>query len=350
MAVLANQPEPELAVVTTAPKGIRKAAILITALGDRISGEVLRRMPEEEAHDLAREVSLLSRVSHDEREEVLREFHQLTHNPGHLITGGKEYATSVLLAAFGPDAGKRMAERLSKAPGDETPVVETLRKADPRNLAKVVQNEHPQSIALILGQLGSVQAAALLSALPQNVRTEAARRMAALDQISPEVINKLTRTVCDKLKLLGESNLESCGGVRSVADILNRVKQTTSEEILSGLDDEDAPLAASIRQMMFVFDDLLHVNADDLRVILSKLDRKVLTLSLKGSSTQVKVHFKSVLSSRAAEMLEEDLQALGPVRIRDVQSAQQQIIDEARKLQKDGKISLNSSGSEEFVE
>lgn len=350
MAALAARPESGSGVVSyRGPiRGVRKAAILLTALGDRITPGILRSMEEEEVHDLAREVSVLSNVSDDERNEVLNEFLKVTRSPSHL--GGLEYATSVLLAAFGPEVGKRMAERLSRSVGNDAPVVDTLRKADPQNLAKIVHREHPQTIALILCHLGTSQAASLLSALPAALRNEVTRRMAALDQISPEVVNKLAKTVCAKLRLLGESDLESCGGVRAVAEVLNRVELATSEEILSAIKEEDPALAGTIRQLMFVFEDLLRLSQDDLRIILGKLDRKILTLSLKGSSPQVKSHFKSVLSSRAAEMLEEDLQALGPVRIRDVQTAQQHIIDEGRKLQAEGKISLQNAGGEEFVE
>lgn len=332
-------------------RGIRKAAILLTAVGDRISAAILRTMTEEEVHDLTREISMLAYVTEDERTEVLKEFIKATQNPNNFsLPGGLEYATSVLLAAFGPETGKRMAERLIKSIGNETPMVNTLRKADPQQLAKIVHREHPQTIALILCHLGTSHAATLLSALPSKLRTQVIRRMAALDQISPEVINKLAKTVCAKLRLVGEANLESCGGVRAVVEILNRVESVNSEDILTTITAEDPALAGTIRQLMFVFEDLLQVSQDDLRVILSKLDRKFLTLSLKGSSAQVKNHFKSVLSTRAAEMIEEDLQALGPVRIRDVQAAQQQVIDEAKRLQSEGKINLKPTDTDEFVE
>ena len=338
-------------IASRAPiRGIRKAAILLTSVGDRIGAEILRTMAEEEVHDLTREISLLAGVTDEERNQVLNEFLQVTQSPHFIIPGGVEYATSVLMAAFGPDAGKRMAERLMKSIGNETPMVDSLRKADPQHLAKIVHREHPQTIALILCHLGTSHAAILLSALPAKLRTEVTRRMAALDQISPEVINKLAKTVYAKLRLVGESSLESCGGVRAVAEVLNRVDSTTSEDILTTITEEDSALAGTIRQLMFVFEDLLRVSLDELRIILGKVDRKVLTLSLKGCSPQVKKNFKGVLSSRAAEMLEEDLQALGPVRIRDVQTAQQHIIDEARKLQTEGKISLQPSATDEFVE
>jgi flagellar motor switch protein FliG len=330
--------------------GRRKAAILLTALGDQVSPAVLRTMKEDEVQQLAQEISLLASVSPEERSDVVNEFVKLTQDPSLVISGGLDYATSVLVAAFGPETGKRMASRLSISVGDDTSIIETLRKADPRSLARIIEREHPQTIALIMCHLGASRSAGLLSSLSVNLRNEVARRMATLDQISPDVVNKLAKAICTKLDVLGEPKLESCGGVRTLAEVLNQIESSTCEEILEGISADDPSLAAAVRQRMFVFDDLLGVSSEDLRVILGKVDRKMLTLSLKGTSPQVKNHLKSVLSSRAAEMIEEDLQALGPVRIRDVQAAQQHVIEEARKLQKEGKISLQSSGSEEFVQ
>lgn len=331
-------------------RGIRKAAILLTAIGDRTSADILRAMAEEEVYDLAREISLLTNVSAEERTEVLNEFLKLTQPPHLMVSGGLEYATSVLITAFGPEAGRRIADRLMKSLGNDTPMIDNLRKADPQHLAKIVHREHPQTIALILSHIGTSNAAILLNTLPAALRTQVVRRMAALDQISPEIINKLAKTVCGKLKLAGESSFEACGGVRSVAEILNRVELTSSEDILTSITEEDPELAATIRRLTFVFEDLLRISEGDLRIVLGRVDRKILTLSLKGGSPQVKNHFKGLLSSRAAEMLEEDLQGLGPVRIRDVLTAQQQIIDEAKKLQTEGKINLQPSDVDKLVE
>lgn len=330
--------------------GRRKAAILLTSLGDQASAPILRQLTEEEVHDITREISLLANVTQEERTTVLSRFTTAVESPDVFSHGGIEYATSVLLQAFGPETGKRMADRLLKSLGSDMPSIDCLRKADPKHLAKVVHREHPQTIALILCHLGTSHAAQLLTALPAELRSQVARRMAALDQISPEIINKIAKIVGTKLRTLGESSLESYGGVRAVADVLNRVESAASEEILRAISSEDPSLEQTIRHLMFLFDDFIHIGQDALRALLGRVDRKLLTMALKGCTPQVKQHFTGLMSTRAAEMLNEDMQALGPVRIKDVEEAQQQIIAIARRLQAEGVIDLQPAAAEQFVE
>jgi flagellar motor switch protein FliG len=213
----------------------------------------------------------------------------------------------------------------------------------------VVRGEHPQTVALILCHLGTAHAAELLRALPAEVRSDVVRRMAALDQISPEVVNRIAKLVGTKLRVLGDSSLEAYRGVRAVAEVLNRVDSEMSENILETINSEDAGTAQAIRDLMFVFDDFLKVSADSVRTIVGKVDRKTLTMALKGSSPTLRDHFTSLMSSRAAEMLGEDMEALGPVKIKDVLDSRQQIVAIARQLQADGAISLQAAGAEEFI-
>jgi flagellar motor switch protein FliG len=263
--------------------------------------------------------------------------------------GGIDYATSVLMSAFGQETGKRMADRVLKSLGTEIASIDSLQKADPQHLAKVIEREHPQTIALVLSHVGPSHAAKLLAALPDKVRADAVRRMAALDQISPEIVNKIAKTLGAKLKLLGESNLESYGGVRAVADVLNRIDASTSVDILREVSEADYTLGQAISNLMFVFDDLLQVDSETIKTLSSKVDRKMLVLALKGSTAQMRTLFTSVMSARAAEMLFEDIQALGPVRIREVQEAQQGIIAIARQLESEGQLSLKGGGGEYVV-
>ena len=330
--------------------GRRKAAILLAALGDEISALVLRNLREEEVHDVSRELSVLSNVDEDDRLAVLREFLQTYEHRELLTAGGIDYVTSILLSAFGPETGKRMADRLLKSMGTDMPSVDSLRKADPEHLAKVLHREHPQTTALVLCHLGTSQAAQLLSALPPEVRADVVRRMAALDQVSPEIVNRIARSIAGKLRILGESSLEAFGGVRAVAEVLNRVEASATEEILVQITAENPALGETIRQLMFVFDDLMHVSPEALRAIVSRVDRKLLTMALKGCNANQKKQFTSQMSARAADMLNEDMQALGPVRIRDVEEAQQKIIAIARQLQTEGVISLQSAADEKFVD
>ena len=330
--------------------GPRQAAILLTSIGDENCAALLRRMPEDQVHQVTREISLLSSISHEERNAVLQSFVDTVAQRNLFDSGGIEYATSVLIAAFGPEPGKRMAERIIKSLGTERASIDSLQKTDPQQLAKVVQREHPQTIALVMAHVGPSHAAKLLLALPADVRADVVARVAALDHISPDVVNKIARTLGSRLRQLGESGLESYGGVRTVAEVLNRVDTPTSEDVLTKIADKDPNLGQTIRNLMFVFDDLLHIDDTAMRALLFKTDLKVLTTALKGSGAQVKKKFSSLMSTRASEMFLDDLEALGPVRIRDVEEAQQAIIAIARKLEAEGVLSLKPSSGDQYVD
>ena len=328
---------------------MRKVAILLTSLGDENCAELLRRMTEDEVHEVTREMSRLTPVTDDERQFVMGRFADAVER-GHISgTGGVEYATSILIAAFGPETGKRMAERVLKSLGTDPTGIDSLQKADPQYLAKVVQREHPQTIALVLSHVSPSHAAKLLANLPDNARADVVRRMAVLDQISPEVVNKIAGTLGSRLRLRGGSGLESYGGVRAAVELLNRVDTPTSESILDEIAADDGNLVQTIRNLMFVFDDFLQVDGAAIRKILGKIDQKVLMVALKGCNNELKSHFTSCMSSRSAEMLNEDMQTLGPVRIRDVKEAQQAIIAAARQLESDGVLNLKPNSGDQLV-
>lgn len=349
---------PQVATVLSVPQpphapldisGIKKAAIVLTSLNGEECAAILRQLPEEDVQDVIREITLLGQVTPEERNRVLAEFIEMHEGPEVFRNHGIEYATSVLVAAFGPETGKRMAERLTKSLGTPTPGIDSLRKIDPQHLAKAIHSEHPQAIALILCHLGTSQAAHVLSALPEDLRSEVTMRMASIDQISPDVVSRISRTIGNKLRILEDSSLETYRGVRAVAEVMNRLETATSETILGYIEADDPTLAQAIRNLMFVFEDFLKVPQDAVRTIVSKIDRKVLVMALKGSDPAVRKLFASVLSTRSAEMLQEDMDALGPVRIRDVDEARQKIISEARKLHTEGVINLQASAAEQYV-
>ncbi|HEV3080343.1 MAG TPA: flagellar motor switch protein FliG, partial [Gemmataceae bacterium] len=222
-------------------------------------------------------------------------------------------------------------------------------KADPQQLAKFIHNEHPQTIALILSHLNASQAAGLLISLPPELRADVALRMANLDQISPEIISKIAAIIGQKLKALGELSRESYGGVRAVSEMFNRLDSGTSKEILEAIEQNNPNLVETIRHLMFVFEDLLLVSAEAIKEVLGKVDRKILTVALKGTSEQLRTHFLQVMSQRGAEMLKEDMEALGPVKIKEVEAAQQQIIAVVRQLEAEGTISLKGTVGEQYV-
>ena len=330
-------------------KSFRKAAILLAIVGNDIGAGALRQLSEDDAQEIAREVALLSSISEEERTAVLEDFIRVAENLDLYRTGGLEYAKSVLYAAFGPETGKRLTDRLVKQPSTASPGIEMVRNADPQHLAKILNRENPQTVALILCHLPAESASALLAALPAELRAPAIRRMASLDQVAPEVIERLAKSLSAKLRIMGETNLEPCGGIQAAAQLLNRVDPSASEEILGQIASEDPTLGQTIRQKMFVFTDLMNISKQSLQTLIGQADRRVLTLALKGTSAQMKKRVMSFMSTRAAEMLEEDLQALGPVRIRDVEEAQQQIMALAARLQSEGTISLKGDSAEEYV-
>jgi len=339
----------ETASSTASLPGIRKAAILLVILGDQISGEILKQMDEDEVQMLGREVARVVSISNDQAEEILEEFYQMSMAREYVLKGGIDYAKKMLVNAFGPEHAKRMVDRLVKTLGSETASFDTLQKADPQQLAKFIHNEHPQTIALILSHLNASQAAGLLISLPPELRADVALRMANLDQISPEIISKIASIIGQKLKALGELSRESYGGVRAVSEMFNRLDSATSKEILEAIEQNNPNLVETIRHLMFVFEDLLLVTQEAIKEVLGKVDRKILTVALKGTSEQLRNHFLQGMSQRGAEMLKEDMDALGPVKIKEVEAAQQQIIAVVRQLEADGTISLKGTLGEQYV-
>jgi len=335
---------------TNAPTpGLRKAAVLMIILGDQISGEILRELDEEEVQALGREVARISSISNDQAESVLEEFYQMSMAREYVLKGGIDYAKKILMNAFGPEHAKKLVDRLVKTLGSELASFDTLQKADPQQLAKFIHNEHPQTIALILSHLNASQAAGLLISLPAELRPDVALRMASLDQISPEIISKIASIIGQKLKALGEMSRESYGGVRAVSEMFNRLDSGTSKEILESIEQNDPKLVETVRHLMFVFEDLLLLSQDSIKEMLSKVDRKILTVALKGTSEQLKTHILETMSQRGAEMLKEDLEALGPVKIKEVDAAQQQIIAVVRQLEAEGTISMKGTVGEQYV-
>src|SRR6478672_6224992 len=328
---------------------IRKAAMLLIVLGEQTSAELVQQLTEEEVQRVSREVAKITAISAEQAETVLEEFHQIAVAGDYVARGGMDYARKLLLRAFEPDHAKRLLDRLTKALGADATSFDAIQKADPQQLAKFIHNEHPQTIALVLSHLSSVQAAALLTSLPAGLRADVSQRMASLDQISPEIILKIAAVIGQKLKALGEFSRESYGGVRAVAEMLNRLDSGSTRDILDHIEQQDTNLAETIRHLMFVFEDLLLIDPLGLKEVLGKVDRKLLTVALKGTSEQLRNQILGCLSQRGAEMLREDMEALGPIKIKEVEAAQQQIIAVVRQLESEGTVSLKGTVGEQYV-
>jgi flagellar motor switch protein FliG len=334
---------------TPGTPGIRKVAMLMIILGEQITGEILRQMDEEEVEAIGHEVARITSISNDQAEEVLEEFYQMSMAHDYVLKGGVDYAKKMLNSAFGPEHARKLVDRLMKTLGSELASFDALQKADPQQLAKFIHNEHPQTIALILSHLNASQAAGLLVSLPQELRADVALRMAHLDQISPLIVSKIASIIGQRLKSLGELSRESYGGVRAVSEMFNRLDSGSSKDILEAIEQDDPKLVETIRHLMFVFEDLLLLSQEAIKEMLGKVDRKILTVALKGTSDQLKNHILQQMSQRGAEMLREDLEALGPTKIKEVESAQQQIIAVFRQLEAEGAISLKGTVGEQYV-
>jgi flagellar motor switch protein FliG len=329
--------------------GIRKAAILMVLLGDEASAGVFRYLQEDEVQEISREISGLGRIDSEVADAVLDDFHRITLAQTCLARGGAEFAKKLLVKAFGTDSSRKLLDRLNISMQNAMVGFDSLQKADPAQLSKFIQAEQPQTIALVLAHLNPSQAAALLSSLPAALRADVVMRMASLSQISPDIISKITTILEQKMKSLGDFSRESYGGIRAVAELINRMETKAAASILEKIENENPTLALSIRNLMFVFDDVMLIDDQGMREILQRVDKKSLAMALKGTSEELRNQFFRNMSSRAIEMLREDMEAMGPIKVKDVESAQQQIVAVVRKLDESGVISLKGGGGDEYV-
>lgn len=327
--------------------GIQKAAILLVSVGDQVSSELLKRLSDDEVQAVTAAIASLPAISREQAEAVLEEFRAETAASGQ--GGGVDFARRILTSAFGAEGSKKHVERLPKAAGRSSDAGQRLQKLDPQLLARFVESEHPQTIALVLAHLSAGQSAAVLRSMPPELRADVTIRLASLDQISPVVMNKISVVISKKLQTLGEVKRESSGGLRAVAEIFNQLDGELSNEILSQVGERDAGLVDSIRQKMFVFDDLMMIDANGIKELLGRADRRQLTIALKGTGDELRKHMLQGMSQRGAAMLMEDMEALGPVKIREVEEAQQMIIALLRQLETEGVVSLKGGGDEQYI-
>jgi len=329
--------------------GARKAAILMVLLGDEASAGIFRYMQEDEIQEVSKEISRLGEITPEIADTTLEDFYRLSLAQSFLARGGPDFAKKLLVKAFGSESSKKLLDYLNISMQNTLVGFDNLQKADPVQLSKFIQSEQPQTIALVLAHLNSSQAAALLSSLPSGLRADVVMRMANLEQISPDVISKITSILEQKLRSLGDFSRESYGGVRAVAELINRMETKAAAAILEKVEGENPALALSIRNLMFVFDDVLLIDDAGMREILQRVDKKALTIALKGTSDELRNQFFRNMSGRAVEMMREDMEVLGPIKVRDVETAQQQIVSVVRKLDESGVISLKGGTGDEYI-
>ncbi|MFZ3342185.1 MAG: flagellar motor switch protein FliG [Terriglobales bacterium] len=333
----------------TANPGLRKAAVLMVLLGEESASHIYRNLPETDVQRLTECIAELDHIKPETAISVLEEYHQLTLTQSYLAEGGPDYAKKLLVKAFGDAGAQHLLEQVTLAAEMSVAQLESLQKADPQQLAKFLEGEHPQTIALILAHLNARQASALLMKLPEEARGETVKRLAQLRQFSPDVAQKVSVALHKRLESLGEQSRRAYAGFKGAADMLNQLEPNTGKGILESIEKDDPKMALAIRNLMFTFEDLLGVPEAGIRELLGQLDKKTLALSLRGATEEMKnLIFKS-MSSRAVEMLKEDMEVLGPVRSKDVSQAQREIVEAARKLEAEGKLVLSAEGQDEYV-
>lgn len=332
-----------------ATTGLRKAAILLVLLAEDAASEIYRHLPQSEVELITQEIAELDYVNPAMALSVLEEFHRLVLTGDYISQGGTEYANKLLVKAFGKEGASELLRQVSQAAQVSGTKLDSLRKADPQQLAKFIEGEHPQTIALILAHLESKQASMVLMKLPPELRAEPIKRLAQLRQFSPEMAQRVAVVLHGRLEALGEQSRRAYAGLRGVADLMNRLDVAVGKTILESIEGEDPKLALSIRNLMFTFEDLITVPEAGIRELLGQMDKKTLATALRGASDEVKNYIFKSMSSRAVEMLKEDMEVLGPVKTREINKAQLEAVAVARKLEAEGKLTLTQETEDEFV-
>ncbi|WP_044893771.1 flagellar motor switch protein FliG [Bacillus alveayuensis] len=327
--------------------GKQKAAILLISLGPDVSASVYKHLSEEEIEKLTLEISNVRQVEAQEKEAILEEFHQIALAQDYISQGGIAYAKEVLEKALGSEKAIKIIDRLTSAlmvrPFD------FARKADPTQILNFIQNEHPQTIALILSYLDPAQAGQILSSLPQEVQADVARRIALMDRTSPEIISEVEQILEKKLSTTFVQDYTQTGGIEAVVEVLNGVDRSTERTILDALEIQDPELAEEIKKRMFVFEDIVTLDNRAIQRVIRDVDNTDLMLALKVASDEVKeVVFKN-MSKRMAETFKEEMEFMGPVRLRDVEEAQSRIVAIIRRLEEAGEIVVARGGGDDII-
>lgn len=335
------------AVDTSGISGPTKAAIVMVALGSDASSQIFKNLAEVEIEKLSTEIAKLDNVTSEIREAVLEEFHALALAHQYVSQGGLEYAREILEAALGPRKAKEILEKVQQT--IRTTGFNLLENIDPKQLVNFIQKEHPQTIALLLAHMEPAAAAPIISALPQELQVDVTTRIATMESISPETLDQVEEVLVSQIKSLFGGDVSEIGGVRAVAEMLNNVDRGAEKNILGNLERENPELATEIKNLMFVFEDVMLLDDRSMQRVLKEVDTKELAMALKGASEELQEKFFKNMSSRAAEMIREDMEFMGPIRLKDVEEVQQRIVDVIRRLEEDGEIIISGRGGEEDI-
>jgi flagellar motor switch protein FliG len=329
--------------------GLRKAAILMVAVGDELAKLLFQSLGEEDVQRVTDEITRLGHVPHELLTQALTEFYGLLETQQYMVRGGPDYALRLLTEAFGSSKAATLLAQVRGLQERSAGDLALLQKMDPQQLSKFLESEHPQTVALVLAHLDPKRGAALLMNLEESLRVQAVQRLAEMRQFSPEMAQKVAIILHRRLKALGSTGRRGYAGFKAVADLLNRLDQIASKGILEQIEQKEPKLAIGIRTLMFTFEDLLTVPAMSIRELVAAADKKTLSVALKGSKDNIKAHLFQAMSSRAVEMLKEDMDVMGPVRGKDVAAAQQELLNLARKLEAEGKMTLKLEAEDDLA-
>jgi len=327
--------------------GRQKAAIFLISLGSEVSSEIFKHLREDEIEQLTFEIARLDRIEPEDRDKVLQEFQEMMMAQEFIQNGGIDYARDVLERALGTqkaiDIVNRLTSSLQVRPFD------FIRRTDPSHLLNFIQGEHPQTIALILAYLDPQKAAHILSGLPHQIQADVAKRIAQMDRTSPDVLREVERVLERKLSTLASEDFTSAGGIDAIVEVLNNVDRGTEKIIIEALEEEDPELAEEIKKRMFVFEDIVLLDDRSIQKVLREVESQDLAKALKGVDAEVQEKIFRNMSKRASALLREDMDFMGPIRLRDVEESQQKIVNIIRKLEEAGDIIVARAGEEELV-
>ncbi|NLZ53275.1 MAG: flagellar motor switch protein FliG [Thermoanaerobacteraceae bacterium] len=327
--------------------GKQKAAILIVSLGPEIAANIYHFLKEDDIEQLTLEIANVNKISNEQKNEILEEFYQMLVAQNYITEGGIDYAKVVLEKALGTQKAIEIINRLTSSL--QVRPFDFIRKADPTQLMNFLQNENSQTIALIMTYLTPEQSASLLSSLPSEKQVDIARRVATMDRTSPEIIIEVEKVLERQMASVVTEDYTNVGGIQAVVNILNNVDRGTEKNIIEALEMDNPELAEEIRRRMFVFEDILTLDNRSIQRTLREVDNQDLTMALKGASEDVKRRIFENMSKRQAEMVKEDMEYMGPVRLRDVEEAQQKIVNIIRKLEDAGEIIISRGGGDEII-
>jgi flagellar motor switch protein FliG len=329
--------------------GVRKAAIFLVAVGEQLAKEILRALPEQDVQQITEELADLRGVTPELSGEIMEEFWQLLDTQHFIVHGGLDYASRVLSEAFGKQRADDLLTMLRHSQEAAQGNLAKLQRTDPQQLGKLLDSEHPQTVALVLAHLDPKRASVVLDNLSEEQKVVAVQRLAEMRQFSPEMAQKVAMILHRRLESMGDTARRFYSGFKAVADLLNRLNAEESKKILETIEESQPELALSIRNLMFTFEDLITVPAATIREIVSGVDKRQLALALRGANEELRAQIFKAMSSRAVEMLKEDMEVLGPVRSREVAQAQQEILNLARRLEAEGKVVLKLETGDEML-